>query len=105
MQAYARTGTEPRTAATVNSGTTIDGPTQVADAGHRSSTRLPGGVNAALAVLALIGAVLMAVEVAGVYQPQPLEREDMWLGVGFYAAVAVVCAWFAFGAQCKGHAR
>ena len=56
------------------------------------------GVNAALTVLALVATVLMAVEVAGVYQPQPLEREDMWLGLGFYAAVAVVCAWFAFRA-------
>jgi hypothetical protein len=63
------------------------------------------GVNAALTVLALVGAVLMAVEVAGLYQPQPLEREDMWLGLGFYAAVAVVCARFAFRAQRKGHAR
>jgi hypothetical protein len=63
------------------------------------------GVNAALAVLALVGAVLIAVKVAGLYQPQPLEREDMWLGLGFYSAVAAVCARFAFRAHRKGHAR
>ena len=63
------------------------------------------GVYAALTVLALVGTVLMAVEVAGLYQLQPLEREDIWLGLGFYAAVAVVCARFAFRAQRKGHAR
>ena len=62
------------------------------------------GVNAALAVLALVGAVLIAVEVAGLYQPQPLEREDMWLGLSFYLAVAVVCAGFAFRAHRKGNA-
>jgi hypothetical protein len=37
--------------------------------------------SAALTVLGLIGAVLMAVEAAGLYQLQPLEREDMWLGL------------------------
>jgi hypothetical protein len=63
------------------------------------------GVYAALTVLALVDTVLMAVEVAGLYQLQPLEREDMWLGLGFYAAVAVVCARFAFRAQRRGHAR
>jgi hypothetical protein len=44
------------------------------------------GINAALAVLALVGAVLMGVEAAGLHQPQPLERDDMWLGLGFYLA-------------------
>jgi hypothetical protein len=46
----------------------------------------------------------MGVEAAGLYQPQPLERDDMWLGLGFYLAVAVVCARFALRAHRKGNA-
>ena len=53
-------------------------------------------------MLALVSAVLMAVEVAGLYRPQPLEREDMWLGLSLCAAVAVVCAGFAFRGNAKG---
>jgi len=62
------------------------------------------GINAALAVLALVSAVLMGVEAAGLYQPQPLERDDIWLGLGFYLAVAVVCARFALRAHRNGNA-
>jgi hypothetical protein len=57
------------------------------------------GINTAIAVIALLGAILMAAEATGLYHPSELERGDMWWGLGFYASVALFCATLAVRAQ------
>jgi Na+/H+ antiporter NhaD/arsenite permease-like protein len=53
------------------------------------------GANVAITLIALLAVILMAVEVAGVYRPEPVDREALWWGLGFYALLGVCCASFA----------